>query len=280
MRLLCSRPLAGRAACCPSSLQPSAGPGSTWCVRVHLRLTGCCRLLERQSCPVQADALRWTVHWPYQPTACPCAAQLVRHLTYTCIPTHCLQAFGSCLQRTRLRTFLWTQPLLLAPILWMGRSHCAAQLAATPAAADQLQRIAAAMQRCSAWLPVGLLAGGTRGGGAALQAPLDVASSCLSVHFWLVLMLALCLPAILIHRLEGQERQALWEVRKRQRTMSDSQHGGSGGTAAGAQEPQRDLLLQQPQSVLGSIGELALAGYAAWLAGQLALQVLQGSSGS
>lgn len=182
------------------------------------------------------------------------------------------------MQRTRLQTFLWTQPLLLVPMLAMGHTHCAAQLDTTPDAALQLQRIVAAMQRGAAWLPVGPAAplagacGGVNGGGGggAAREP-EPASACLAVHCWLVALLAFCLPAIVIHRLEGQERQAEEHARKSRRRRPGRTTGSGGG---GGEQRERDLLLQGPQSPLRSAAELALAGYAAWLAVQLAMQVL------
>lgn len=154
-------------------------------------------------------------------------------------------------------------------MLAMGRTHCATQLAITPNAAAQLQRIVAAMQRCTAWLPVGPLAGHARGGGGGTAAPADPAAACLAVHFWLVAVLAFCLPAIVIHRLEGQERQA---EHPRKSGRGQPSRTASGGGAE--RERERDLLLQRPQSALRSSAELVLAAYAAWLAVQLAMQVL------
>ena len=169
-----------------------------------------------------------------------------------------MQAFGACLQRTRLCTFLWTQPLLLVPALWMGRAHCTSQLGSAPDAAAHLQRIAATMQRCTAWLPVGPV------GGAAGAPPQALAPepACLATHFWLVLALSFCLPAIMIHRLEGQEEAGGpvgEDAQKRQEALAP---GG------------RKLLLQKPPSLLSSAAELLLAGYAAWLVTQVVLPLL------
>ena len=208
----------------------------------------------------------------------PCHA---RHLRLTALPAplRCLprQAFGACLLRTRLRTFLWTQPLLLAPMLWMGSSHCASQLRATPEAATHLRRIAAAMQRGSSWLPVGPLLGGPRGSGAAAAAAAAASpqAACLAVHLWLVLVLSFCLPAIVIHRLEGVEEEGEEEARKQQRgagggASSGSARAGPAGAGAGAQ---RQLLHQQTPSLVHSAAELLLAGYAAWLFVQVVLML-------
>lgn len=191
-----------------------------------------------------------------------------------CSAAPALQAFGACLQRTRLRTFLWTQPLLLAPMLWTGRSHCSRQLEATPEAARHVARIAAAMRQASTWLPVGPLPSGSlRSGGNTTAAAAAVAAAeapqaaCLAVHLWLVLVLSFCLPAIVIHRLEGQELQAESEQKQRRRRGSDD--NGSGGHGGGSQwsgraAAPRLLLHQQVPSLPMTAAELLLAGFTAW----------------
>lgn len=250
-------------------------------------------------------------------------------------------AFGSCLQRTRLTTFMLTQPVsrrsapgapgrpaltagrqlrraagaaacdatprrwcravsaappadrphappitsprvqfLLAPVLFMARPHCSKQLAASPEAAAHLRHISGALNRVHTCLPLGLRIGGgsataaaAAGGGVAPAA--EVMRECEAVHMWLVALLAFCLPAIIIHRLEGQEQQA--SRRPRRGTPAAQAAGGSGdgrgGSGAGGL-PWRRMLLQAPQSLLSSAGELALAGFLAWLAVQVAVPAL------
>lgn len=186
-----------------------------------------------------------------------------------------MQAFGACLQRTRLRNFLWTQPLLLAPMLWMGRAHCSAQLAAAPEAATHVRRIVAALQRCSLWLPMQPLqdavATGAAAAGAAAAGQLaadDGRTACVAVHFWLVLILAFCLPAIVIHRLEGAEQQAQEERKARQ----PAARGADGAPRPG--DKARGMLLQRRTPVVDSAIEFALAAYVAWLVVQLAVPML------
>lgn len=188
-------------------------------------------------------------------------------------PASNLQAFGACLQRTRLRTFLWTQPLLLAPMLWTGHAHCSRQLAAAPEAAGHVARIAATMRQASAWLPVGPLPGSSlRGGSGAAAAAVAAAetpqAACLAVHLWLVLVLSLCLPAIVIHRLEGQELQTEDERKHqlRQQQRGGASGGGIGGSARRGSRSAvpRQLLLQQPPSLLRTAAELLLAVFKAW----------------
>ena len=216
----------------------------------------------------------------------------LRCVPVSLIPARCpaapvLQAFGACLQRTRLRTFLWTQPLLLAPMLWTGRSHCSRQLEATPEAARHVARIAAAMRQASTWLPVGPLPSGSlRSGGNATAAAAAAAaaaaeapqSACLAVHLWLVLVLSFCLPAIVIHRLEGQELQAENEQKqRRQRGSGDNGSGGHGGGSqwSGRAAAPRRLLHQQAPSLPMTAAELLLAGFTAWQVVQV-LQLLVG----
>jgi hypothetical protein len=155
----------------------------------------------------------------------------------------------------------------------MGSSHCASQLTATPQAPAHLLRLAAAMQRCSSWLPVGPLPAAGAGGAAAAAAAASLdtpGGACLAVHLWLVIVLAYGLPAIVIHRLESQEEQAAQATRKegQQRQQQRSSSSGSGG------QQHRDLLLQRRPSALGSSAELLLAAYSAWLLVQLALPLL------
>lgn len=262
----------GSAACCQCSWLVFASRGSTWCAFgarsgaaqlgpasvARLAVLVCCRRTYvcasyGRSASLQEQAPTVLASWPAAPDR-PCWPPAVSSV----------QAFGACLLRTRLRTFLWTQPLLLAPMLWTGGSHCASQLGTTPEAATHLRRIAAAMQRGSSWLPVGPLLGSLRSGGAAAAtAPSSPQAACLAVHLWLVLVLSFCLPAIVIHRLEGQEEEEGEEdARKR------LQHGG-GGTAGAP----RQLLHQQPPPLLHSAAELLLAGYAAWLFVQVVLML-------
>ena len=211
--------------------------------------------------------------------SCQASAPHPRHPTPVLSPPppaapRCLQTFGACLQRTRLRTFLWTQPLLLAPMLWMGSSHCAGQLTATPQAPAHLLRLAAAMQRCSSWLPVGPLPAVGTGGAAAAAAAASLdtpGGACLAVHLWLVIVLAYGLPAIVIHRLESQEEQAAQVMRKEGQQRQQRQQPRSSGSGG---QPHRDLLLQRRPSARGSGAELLLAAYSAWLLVQLALPLL------
>ena len=215
-----------------------------------------------------------------QPLACKPDGSAVCPLPTPAVRTaRAMQAFGACLQRTRLRTFLWTQPLLLAPLLWTGNSHCSRQLAATPEAAGHVERIAAAMRRASTWLPMGTLPGHSLrggGGGAAAAAAAAAAeapqSACLAVHLWLVLVLSFCLPAIVIHRLEGQELQAEDERKQRQQRQRGGDNGGGSGASRWrrAAAP-RQLLLQRPPSLMMTAAELLLAAFTAWQAVQAAL---------
>lgn len=230
-------------------------------VRPHL-----CRPLCRDQ-PKLPAMLSW---WSHLPHSCSAAGRSV------------LQAFGACLQRTRLRTFLWTQPLLLAPVFWVGRAHCTNQLAASLEAARHLQHIASAMQRCASWLPVGPMLASVGAPATATSRRLSGSEgACLGVHFWLVVVLAYGLPAIVIHRLEGQEDHA-WQLARKQRRQQEGQQrrqqegqqGHEPGAADGDAAVERDLLLQRRPNAIGSAAELMLAGYAAWLLVQLTLPLL------
>ena len=233
---VCRRRRRGHGACCPSSWPRFASLGCTWCVDV-----------------VNVGRAAQVEH-----------AQLLPF--YCTAEPHVLQAFGACLQRTRLRTFLWSQPLLLAPVFFVGRTHCANHLTATPEAAKHLQHIAVAMQRCSSWLPVApVLAEAPMLATAAGSSLSSAEGACLGVHFWLVVILAYGLPAIVIHRLEGQEEHTRLQARKQQ------QQRGHQSAAADNATAERDLLLQRRPTAIHSAAELFLAGYAAWLLAQLAL---------
>ena len=141
------------------------------------------------------------------------------------------------------------------------------------------------MRQASTWLPVGPLPSGSlRSGGNTTAAAAAVAAAeapqaaCLAVHLWLVLVLSFCLPAIVIHRLEGQELQAESEQKQRRRRGSDD--NGSGGHGGGSQwsgraAAPRLLLHQQVPSLPMTAAELLLAGFTAWQVVQV-LQLLVG----
>jgi hypothetical protein len=112
--------------------------------------------------------------------------------------------------------------------------------------------------------------GGGLGGGAAARLG-SPEGACLGVHLWLVVVLAYCLPAIVIHRLEGKEQHAAAPPHG-QRGAGGANCGG--GAPSGGGTPERGLLLQRHPSALGSAAELLLAGYSAWLLVQLVLPLL------
>ena len=194
-------------------------------------------------------------------------------------------------------------------MLRSSRAHCAAQLATSPQAARHLQRMAAALRHVSTWLPVAPLlrrglqpiGGGSGWGGwggwggvATVGMPGVTAASdlgcCLTVHCWLVLVVAYCLPCITIHRLEVLDDQEcqLAEVEQRMLLEQHQQLGCSDVAAAeaeavggesssapgGARRLSRPKMLQQHHSLLGTAAELVIAAYLAWLAVQLAMPLV------
>ena len=197
--------------------------------------------------------------------------------------------FAACHQRPSLRSFLWLQPLLLLPQLLEGRQQCAAQLAGSGEAAEQLSSVAAALRRSSAWLPMGAAAL-TAATVEEQQQEQQQERLCRVLHTWLLACLAYLLPAILLHvaeartlhlRLPAGWRKALdgTAVAALATTPSGEALPAAGGAAAAAASPAEaataaadsgsdyceDLLQPDPGALLVLFAELALAAYVAWM---------------